>query len=122
MVIGFDRNARSGDSPRIVDEVTSIDGQKGARVVRRIVAWRRLEPGDRRTPGTEIAPESPHLEARVFKVGIAETTFRELERLTKKRDEVVVSASGWSTRYEPAGVLLAIGGGLALGVLLDYLP
>ncbi len=101
---------------------TAIDGSDGPLVVRRIVAWRRLEPGDVRTPGTEIAPESPHLEAKILEVGIAEALLEELERLEAKRAEVTAAASGWLTRYEPGGVLFATGGALAVGAWLDYLP
>lgn len=101
---------------------TAIDGSKGALVVRRIVVWRRLEPGDARTPGTELAPESPHLEAKLVEVGIAQELFDDLERLHAKRDEVKVVASRWSRRYEPAGVLFTIGGSMAVGAWLQYLP
>lgn len=105
-----------------MSEPTAIDGSDGPLIVRRIVVWRRLEPGDVRTPGTELAPESPHLEAKILEVGIAQALFDELERLQQKKDEVTSIASGWMTRYEPAGVLFATGGALAVGAWLDYLP
>ncbi len=101
---------------------TAIDGSNGPLVVRRVVVWRRLEPGDVRTPGTELAPESPHLEAKVLEVGISRALFEDLERLEKTRGEVTSGASAWVTRYEPAGALFATGGGLAVGAWLDYLP
>jgi len=91
-------------------------------VVRKIVVWRRLEPGDVRTPGTELAPESPHLEAKVVEVGVGERTWADCQRLWNKRDEVTAVTSSWTTRYEPAGVLLTLGGTGAIAVLLDYLP
>lgn len=100
----------------------AIDGSKDALVVRRLVVWRRLEPGDVRTPGTELSAESPYLEAKVLEVGISEKTLADLERLDAKKREVHAVASRWSTRYEPGGVLLALGGGLSIGALLDYLP
>src|SRR5690606_41596474 len=86
---------------------TAIDGSDGPLVVRRIVVWRRLEPGDVRTPGTELAPESGHIEAKTIEVGIAEELFADLEGLQKKRDEALSLASRWSARYEPARVLFA---------------
>ena len=101
---------------------TAIDGSDGPLVVRRIVVWRRLEPGDARTPGSELAPESPHLEARVVEVGIAKALFDDLERLHAKHDEVMLLASRWSRRYEPAGVLFTIGGSMVVGAWLEYLP
>ncbi|HJL16297.1 MAG TPA: hypothetical protein RMH99_11610 [Sandaracinaceae bacterium LLY-WYZ-13_1] len=105
-----------------MDEPIAIDGSEGPLVVRRVVVWRRLEPGDVRTPGTEIAPESPHLEAKVVPVGIAEDLLADMTRLWDKRDEVTEVAHGWSARYEPAGILFALGGGLLVGTWLDYLP
>lgn len=106
-----------------MDAPVRLDGSKeGDLVTRKIVVWRRLEPGDVRTPGTEIAPESPHVEANVIEVGVSEKTYAEVQRLWKKRDEVTSIATGWSTRYEPAGVLWAIGGSGVIAVLLDYLP
>ncbi|MCA9613688.1 MAG: hypothetical protein KC586_13120, partial [Myxococcales bacterium] len=106
-----------------MDAPIRLDGtEKGPVVRRKIVVWRRLEPGDVRTPGTEIAPESPHIEAKVIQIAIAKKTFEELERLWKKRDEVTAVAAQWTTRYEPAGVLFAIGGSGMIAVGLDYLP
>jgi len=91
-------------------------------VVRKIVLWRRLEPGDVRTPGTELAPESPHLEAKVVEVGIGEDTWEDCQRLWAVRDEVTAVTTSWTTRYEPAGALLTLGGTGVVSVLLDYLP
>jgi len=91
-------------------------------VVRKIVLWRRLEPGDVRTPGTELAPESPHLEAKVVEVGIGEGTWADCQRLWAVRDEVTAVTTSWTTRYEPAGALLTLGGTGVVSVLLDYLP
>lgn len=105
-----------------MSDPTAIDGSDGPLVVRRIVVWRRLEPGDVRTPATELAPESPHLEAKIIEVGIAESLHADLRRLWAKRDEVGSIATGWSARYEPAGVLFAIGGSMVVGAWLDYLP
>jgi hypothetical protein len=99
-----------------------IDASDGPHVVRKVVVWRRLEPGDARTPGTEVSAESPHLEAKVIDVAISKDLHADLKRLWKKRDEVTAIAEAWNTRYEPAGVLFSIGGGGLVGVLLDYLP
>lgn len=99
-----------------------LDASKGPMVVRKIVVWRRLEPGDVRTPGTELAPESPHLEAKVVQIGIGEDTWADCQRLWKRRDEITAVSASWTTRYEPAGALLTLGGTGVVAVLLDYLP
>ena len=99
-----------------------VDGSDGPLVVRRVVLWRRLEPGDVRTPGTEVSAESPYLEAKVLEVGVSPETLETLERLQAVKDEVHRVRAGWSTRYEPGGALFALGGGLGVGTLLEYLP
>ncbi len=104
------------------DPVRLDGGEGGAVVVRKLAVWRRLEPGDERTPGTEISPESPHLEVKIVKVAVGKTMYADAQRLWKKRDEVNAVASGWTRRYEPAGALFATGGSGMVGVLLDYLP
>ena len=106
----------------MTDKVIRLDAADGPMRVRKLVVWRRLEPGDPRTPGTEISAESPFIEAKVLEVGISKSTFTELERLWKKKDEVFAVADGWATRYEPAGVLFTIGGTAGAGILLDFLP
>lgn len=117
------RAKHPGDSPSEEGGPFRVDGESDVAVaVRRIVVWRRLEPGDVRTPGTEIAPESPHLEARVVEVGIAASLLERLEELSKKRAEVTGVASGWLARYEPAGVPFTLGGSMLVGIGLDYLP
>ncbi len=106
-----------------MDAPVRLDGsEEGPVVTRKIVVWRRLEPGDVRTPGTEVAPENPHVEAKVIEVAIARSTFEKAERLWKKKDELTPLTSHWTTRYEPAGVLFAIGGSGMVAVALDYLP
>lgn len=106
----------------MADAPTPIDGSKGTLVVRRVVVWRRMEPGDVRTPGTELSAESPHLEAKVVDVGVAEELRADMARLWKVKDEVMGAAYGWSARYEPAGALFATGGAASVAVLLDLLP
>ena len=106
-----------------MDQPTRIDGGEGkAVVVRKVVVWRRLEPGDARTPGTELSPESPHLEAKILEVAIGKKMFADIVRLWKEKDAVNSVSAGWTARYEPAGVLFATGGSGMVAVLLDYLP
>lgn len=113
---------RAGHSSERMDDPVAIDGSDGPLSTRRVVVWRRLEPGDVRTPGTELTPESPHIEAKIVTVGVAASLRDELERLWAKKLEATAAARGWSTRYEPAGVPFALGGGLAIGAWLDFLP
>lgn len=113
----------AGRISSFMDEPVAIDGSEGPLVVRRVVAWRRLEPGDERTPGTELAPESTHLEAKVVQVGISESLRDELVRLWSRREELAAVRHRWTARYEPAGILFALGGGVAVGTLgLQHLP
>jgi hypothetical protein len=105
-----------------MSEPVAIDGSEAPHVVRRIVVWRRLEPGDVRTPGSEVAPESPHLEAKILEVAISQKLAEDLDRIARKKDEIAAASSGWMARYEPAGVLLAISGSALVGAWLDYLP
>jgi len=106
-----------------MDDPVRLDGgEGGATVVRKVVVWRRLEPGDERTPGTEVSPESPHLETKVVEVCVGKKLQADMERLWKKKAELGADGSRWTTRYEPAGALFATGGAGMVGVLLDYLP
>ncbi|MBZ0121237.1 MAG: hypothetical protein K8H88_29850 [Sandaracinaceae bacterium] len=104
------------------EETHAIDGSSGPLIERTVVVWRRLEPGDVRTPGTEEAPESPYLEAKLCKVGIARERHADLARLWKIREAVLGKSGNWMTRYEPAGVTFTLGAAFVVGIWLDYLP
>lgn len=99
----------------------ATEPEGGELVRRRIVAWRRLEPGDVRTPGSLNVPESPFLEARVFEIGVPRSVHEEMERLAKARASAVEIPRSPLSEYEPAGVLIAAAGGAAVGVWLEYL-
>ncbi len=90
-------------------------------VRRRIVVWHRLEPGDVRTEGARDAPESPFLEAKVLEVAVSKAVHADLRRLAEsKRKALAVTPSPFS-QYEPAGMLIAGGGGTAFAGFFDWL-
>ncbi|MDQ3031884.1 MAG: hypothetical protein M3Y87_05655 [Myxococcota bacterium] len=102
----------------VVHEI--VDG-KGPLVRRRIVAWRRLEPGDVRTPGSIDVPESPFLEAKLFEIGVPAEVHAEMKRLAAAKTKATAIPSSPLTEYEPAGILISAAGGIAVGVWLEYL-
>lgn len=110
----------SASTPRVL---TVLGGSGGAPWVRRkIVVFRRLEPGDARTPGSLAVEESPYLEARVVELRVPKQVHDELRALAAKRREALAVARGLFRSYDPAGWLVAAGGGGLVGQWLDYLP
>lgn len=89
---------------------------------RKIVIFRRVEPGDLPSPGSYRLDESPYLEAMVVEIGIAEAVHREMSELAAARRAVLAEGDGFLSRYDPAGITVATGGTLMLGAWLDYLP
>lgn len=93
----------------------------GPVVRRRIVVWRRLEPGDVRTPGSLPVPESPYLEAKVLDISIPVSVHEEMKRLAAARARATAMPVSPLLRFEPAGTLIAAAGGMGVGTWLDYL-
>jgi hypothetical protein len=91
-------------------------------VRRKVVVFRRLEPSDTRTPGSLVVEESPYLEANVVELRIPKKSHEELRALFAKRREALSITQGLLRSYDPAGWLVAGGGGGLVGVWLDYLP
>jgi hypothetical protein len=91
-------------------------------VRRKIVVFRRLEPSDTRTPGSLVVEESPYLEANVVELRLPKKSHEELRALFAKRREALSITKGLFRSYDPAGWLIAAGGGGLVGVWLDYLP
>jgi hypothetical protein len=102
-------------------EVHRVIGGGGPLVRRRIVVWRRLEPGDRGTPGARPVPESPFLEAKILEIGIPRAVHEDMKRLAAARARATAIPSTVLTDYEPAGILIAGAGGIMVGVWLEYL-
>lgn len=90
-------------------------------VRRRIVVWRRLEPGDVRTPGSLDAPESPFLETKVIDVAVPRSFHEEMKRLAAAKAKATALPRSPLLEYEPAGILISAAGGIGVGVWLDYL-
>lgn len=88
---------------------------------RRIVVWRRLEPGDVRTPGSLAVPESPFLEAKVLDIAIPLELHERMKSLAEARARATAIPRSPLLEYEPAGVLISGAGGIGVGVWLDYL-
>jgi hypothetical protein len=91
------------------------------RVSRRIVVWRRIEPGDVRTTGALEVPESPFLEARTLEIAIPAEVHRRMRELAAIKTRITALPRSPWIEYEPAGVLLAASGALAAGTWLEYL-
>lgn len=105
-----------------MDQPIVLDDSDGPWVERNICAWRRLEPGDLKLPHTELAPENPHLEVWVLSVAIAKERYEEMKAQWAERGRILeADEKSWTTRYEPAGVIFAAGGGALIGNWLDYL-
>ena len=94
----------------------------GELVRRKIVVFRRLEPGDLPSPGNHPLRESPYLEGKILEVAVGRSLHEEMVRLAKKRAEVLGTASGLLSSYDLAGMLISGAGGGLFGVWLDYLP
>ncbi|UJR81873.1 hypothetical protein [Sandaracinus amylolyticus] len=99
-----------------------LEGEPGdALVRRRIVAWRRLEPGDVRSQGSIDVPESPFLEAKVFEIALPAPVHADMKRLSEAKASALALSKIPLVDYEPAGVLISAAGGMAIGVWLEYL-
>jgi hypothetical protein len=98
------------------------DDRESAWVRRKIVVFRRLEPDDVRSPGSHVLDESPYLEARLVELAIPKRVHDELKDLAAKRRAALVTTGGLFRSYDPAGWLVAAGGGGLFGVWFDFLP
>lgn len=100
-----------------------IAGDASGELVRRkIVVFRRLEPGDVISAGNHPLRESPYLEGKILEIALGKAVHDDMVRLAKKRAEVLGTASGLLSSYDLAGMLISGAGGGLFGVWLDYLP
>jgi hypothetical protein len=113
----LDAPAKSGRVIRLLADATDASF-----VRRKVVVFRRLEPGDVRSEGSHKLEESPYLEARVLELAVPKRIHEEMVALDKKKREALSVATGYFRSYDPAGVLLATGGTGLFGIWLDYLP
>jgi len=98
------------------------DDSETAWVRRKIVVFRRLEPSDERSPGSLPLEESPYMEGKLVELAVSKNAHDEMTRLAKKRAEALSITTGLFRSYDPAGWLVAGGGGGLFGLWLDYLP
>lgn len=98
------------------------DDADTAWVRRKIVVFRRLEPDDVRSAGSYVLDESPYLEARLVELAIPKRVHDEMKDLAAKRRAALVTTEGLFRSYDPAGWLVATGGGGLFGVWFDFLP
>lgn len=126
------------DAPKKADEPTAAKLEapaKSSRVIRllgdatdttwvrrKVVVFRRLEPGDVRSEGSHTLEESPYLEARLLELAVPKRIHDEMVDLDKKKREALSVATGYFRSYDPAGVILATGGTGLFGIWLDYVP
>ncbi len=115
-----DEPAEAASPSRVITLLGDADISEWVR--RKVVVFRRLEPSDTRTPGSLVLEESPYLEANVVELRIPKKTHEELRTLFAKRREALSITQGLFRSYDPAGWLVAGGGGGLVGVWLDYLP
>lgn len=100
-----------------------VDGSTGPLVKRKIVVFRRLEPGDIRTPGTHQLPHSPYLEGKVLDLALSKSFFDDMERVEKKRREILGSGEGSLLhRFDIPGIIIAGAGATLIGSTMGYAP
>lgn len=97
-----------------------IDGQ-GPYVRRRVVTFRRLEPGDARSEGALSVPESPFLEARLVEIELPASTHERMKALADAKSRALDLPHSMLLEYQPSGTMIAAAGGMAVGVMLEYL-
>jgi hypothetical protein len=116
--------ARDASTLSRTDRVIRLLGDDAdqAWVRRKIVVFRRLEPDDVRSPGSHVLDESPYLEARLVELAIPKRVHDEMTSLAAKRRAALATTGGLFVSYDPAGWLLAAGGGGLFGVWFDFLP
>ncbi len=88
---------------------------------RRIVTFRRIEPGDLRTEGSVEVPESPFIEAKLVDIEVPESIHEKMKRLADAKAKALEIPRSPLLEYEPAGIMISAAGGIAVGVWLEYL-
>lgn len=99
-----------------------IDGSSGPLVRRKILVFRRLEPGDVRTPGTHLLPHSPYLEALPVEVAMGKSFHDDMVRVQQKRAETLTAGKSLMQSFDIPGMLIAGAGGGVVGSYLGYMP
>jgi hypothetical protein len=99
-----------------------VEGTENPEVRRKLVVFRRLEPGDVRSPGSHVLPHSPYLEAKLVEVGLSQTVHDDMVRVDKKRRETLTAGRSLLHTFDIPGMLLGASGGGIAGTYLGYMP
>jgi hypothetical protein len=100
-----------------------VEGTGEPLVKRKVLVFRRLEPGDVRTPGTHALPHSPYLEAKVLDLALSQSFFDDLVRVEAKRREVLGSGdASLLHRFDIPGMIIAGAGATLVGTTMGYAP
>lgn len=99
-----------------------VDGSTGPLVRRKLVVFRRLEPGDVRTAGSHALPHSPYLEAKLVEVGLSKSFHDDMVRVEKKRAETLTAHKSLLHSFDIPGMVLGAAGGGFVGSYLGYMP
>lgn len=98
-------------------------GDKTGELVRRkIVVFKRLEPGDSPSLGSHPLKESPYLEGRVVEIAIGKELHERMVALEKRRTGTVRDTVSLGAKYDIPGMLIAGAGGGMVGAFFDFLP
>lgn len=99
-----------------------VDGSHGPLVRRKVVVFRRLEPGDVRTPGSHVLPHSPYLEAKLVEVALSKSLHDDMIRVSAKRAATLTADRSLLHTFDIPGMVLGAAGGGIAGSFLGYLP
>ncbi len=94
----------------------------GELVRRKIVVFKRLEPGDLPSPGSQPLRESPYLEGRIVEIAIGKDVHDRMVHLAKLRTATVHDDVSLGSKYDVPGMLIAGSGGAMVGAVFDFLP
>lgn len=99
-----------------------VDGTDGPLVRRKILVFRRLEPGDVRATGARAMPESPYVEAKLLDLAVGKDVHDDMVRLHKLRESVLDAGASMLHRYDLPGIVIAGAGAGIFGTYFDYVP
>ena len=99
-----------------------VEGSHGPLVRRKVLVFRRLEPGDVRTPGSHTLPHSPYLEAKLVEVALSKSLHEDMIRVSAKRAATLTADRSLLHTFDIPGMVLGAAGGGIAGSFLGYMP
>lgn len=99
-----------------------VEGTPDPEVRRKLVVFRRLEPGDVRSPGSHLLPHSPYLEAKLVEVGLSKSVHDDMVRVDQKRRATLTADRSLLHTFDVPGMILGFAGGAIAGTYLGYMP